>query len=109
MVSSSSTRRVTTWLVDLDFAGFRVIAFRHFQQHFCKVPQSPHRLGFDDERSRTVLTESDRFVRPGPRVRPVDSETGYHGPLPPALFEEVKRRFVELARSQRHKATIRSD
>jgi hypothetical protein len=56
-----------------------------------------------------VLTESNRFVWPGPDVRPLDSESGYHGPLPPALFEEVKLRFVELARSQRHQATIRTD
>ncbi|WP_245281535.1 plasmid maintenance toxin (PemK-like) [Rhizobium sp. AAP43] len=72
-------------------------------------PATKRRLGLDDERSWIVLTESNRFVWPGPDVRPVDSECGYHGPLPPALFEEVKRRFVELARSQRHKATIRSD
>jgi hypothetical protein len=67
------------------------------------------RLGLDEERSWIVLTESNRFVWPGPDIRPVDSVTGYHGAVPPALFDEVKRRFVELARSQRHKATIRSD
>jgi len=67
------------------------------------------RLGLDDERSWIVLTESNRFVWPGPDMRPVDSDTGYCGPLPPALFDEVKRRFVELARSQRHRATSRSE
>ncbi len=67
------------------------------------------RLGLDDERSWIVLTESNRFVWPGPDVRPIDSETGYHGPLLPALFYEAKRRFVELARGERHKATVRSD
>lgn len=67
------------------------------------------RLGLDDERSWIVLIESNRFVWPGPDMRPVDSESGYHGPLPPALFEDVKRRFVELAKSQRHRATLRSD
>lgn len=36
------------------------------------------RLGLDDERSWIVLTESNRFVWPGPDMRPVDSETGYH-------------------------------
>lgn len=72
-------------------------------------PATKRRLGLDDERSWIVLTESNRFVWPGPDVRPVDSEGGYHGPLPPALFEEVKRRFVELAKSRRHKATVRSD
>lgn len=36
-----------------------------------------------------------------PAVRPLDTDSGYHGPLPPALFEKVKCRFVGLARSQR--------
>jgi hypothetical protein len=66
------------------------------------------RLGLDDARSWIVLTESNRFVWPGPDIRPVDSETGYYGAVPPAWFDEVKRRFVELARSQRHWATVRS-
>lgn len=67
------------------------------------------RLGLDDDRSWIVLTESNRFVWPGPNVRPLDTDTGYHGPLPPALFAEVKRRFVELARAQRHQAAARSE
>ncbi len=70
---------------------------------------SKRRLGLDDERSWIVLTESNRFVWPGPDMRPVDSDTGYFGPLPPALFAEVKRRFVELARAQRHRATPRNE
>lgn len=32
-------------------------------------------------------------------MRPVESDTGYFGPVPPALFDEVKRRFMERARS----------
>lgn len=72
-------------------------------------PATKRRLGLDDERSWIVLTESNRFVWPGPDMRPVDSDTGYFGPLPPALFAEVKRRFVALARSQRHRATMRTE
>lgn len=72
-------------------------------------PATKRRLGLDDERSWIVLTESNRFVWPGPDVRPVDSETGYFGPLPSALFAEVKRRFVELARAQHHRVTPRSE
>lgn len=67
------------------------------------------RLGLDGERSWIMLSESNRFVWPGPDIRPVNSGSGYFGPLPPALFAEVKRRFVELARAQRHKAVARSD
>lgn len=58
------------------------------------------RLNLDDERSWIVLTESNRFVWPGPDVRPLESATGYFGPLPPALFTEVKRRFVAIARRE---------
>jgi hypothetical protein len=72
-------------------------------------PATKRRLGLDSERSWIVLTESNRFVWPGPDMRPVDSDDGYHGPLPPALFAEVKRRFIELARAQRHRATGRSE
>ncbi|RWB51054.1 plasmid maintenance toxin (PemK-like) [Mesorhizobium sp.] len=67
------------------------------------------RLRLDFERSWIVLTESNRFVWPGPDIRPVDTESGYYGPLPPALFAEVKRRFVELAKSDAHKSAPRTD
>jgi len=66
------------------------------------------RLRLDDERSWIVLTESNRFVWPGPDLRPFDTDTGYCGPLPPALFAEVKHRFILLARSRRHLAVPRS-
>lgn len=72
-------------------------------------PATKRRLGLDDERSCIVFTESNRFVWPGPDVRAIDSGTAYFGPLPPALFTEVKRRFVELARAQRQRAPARSE
>lgn len=56
------------------------------------------RLGLDAARSWIVLSESNRFVWPGPDLRPVASDSGYYGPLPPALFDAVRRRFVALAR-----------
>jgi hypothetical protein len=59
-----------------------------------------NRLRLDDERSWIVLTESNRFVWPGPDLRAVDSESGYYGALTPGLFAEVKRRFVAIARGQ---------
>lgn len=72
-------------------------------------PATKRRLGLDDERSWIVLSESNRFAWPGPDIRPVDSDNGYFGPLPPALFAEVKRRFAELARAQRHRPTARTE
>jgi hypothetical protein len=75
-----------------------------------EIPASvKRRLRLDDERSRIVLNESNRFVWPGPDLRPVDTETGYFGPLSPALFAEIKRRFVELARRQAHAAVTRTE
>ncbi|GLU28031.1 hypothetical protein Brsp01_32640 [Brucella sp. NBRC 12950] len=67
------------------------------------------RLGLDEERSWIVLSESNRFAWPGPDLRPVDGETGYYGPVPPALFAEIRQRFVALARSARHRQTHRSE
>lgn len=69
------------------------------------------RLRLDEERSWIVLTESNRFVWPGPDVRPPPIETadGYYGPLPPNLFAEVRRRFVALARGQAHASVVRSE
>jgi hypothetical protein len=55
-----------------------------------------------------VLTESNRFAWPGPDLRPTDSADGYYGPLPPALFAEVKRKFVEPARSGLHVSAART-
>lgn len=66
------------------------------------------RLGLDDVPSWIVLTESNRFVWPGPDIRPVDTESGYYGALPPALFKEVREKFVATVKDQRHKATSRS-
>lgn len=66
-----------------------------------EIPQASHqRLGLDDERSWIVLTESNSFAWPGPDLRPLDTDTGYYGPLPPKLFDEVKRRFVAIVRGE---------
>ncbi len=75
-----------------------------------EVPQSvKRRLGMDGDRSWIVLTESNRFIWPGPDIRPVDTKDGYYGPLPPALFAQVKRQFVALARSASHMPVLRSE
>lgn len=59
------------------------------------------RLRLDGERSWIVLTESNRFAWPGPDIRPLDTESDYYGPLPPALFAAVKRRFVAMRQGKR--------
>lgn len=66
------------------------------------------RLGLDAGRSWIVLTESNRFTWPGPDLRPTETASGYHGELPPALFAEVRRRFVAIARGETAGTTHRS-
>jgi hypothetical protein len=56
------------------------------------------RLGLDDERSWIVLTEANRFVWPGPDLRPTiagNASTVAYGLLPRTLFKDVTTRFYE--------------
>ncbi len=72
-------------------------------------PLVKRRLGMDDGRSWILLAESNRFVWPGPDLRPLDTKSGYFRAVPPVLFAEVKRRFVELARGGAHVGVDRTD
>lgn len=67
------------------------------------------RLKLDKERSWIVLTESNRFIWPGPDVRPVNSADGYLGPLPPSLFRQVKDQFIALVKAAAHQPVARTD
>jgi len=67
------------------------------------------RLGLDDDRSWVVLTDSNRFIWPGPDLRPTvpgDVSTVAYGHLPRALFLEVRERFA-LAIERRLAAVVR--
>ena len=58
------------------------------------------RLKLDDARSWVVLTEANRFVWPGPDLRPLrpgEPETVSYGALPYRLFEDIRLRFIEAA------------
>ncbi len=55
------------------------------------------RLGLDDVRSWVVLTEANRFVWPGPDLRPLqpgDATSVAYGPLPYGLFEQIRLKFI---------------
>jgi hypothetical protein len=55
------------------------------------------RLGLDDSRSWVLLTEANRFVWPGPDLRPSrrgDASSVAYGLLPYALFEEIRSKFI---------------
>ncbi len=70
------------------------------------------RLNLDDERSWIVLTEANRFVWPGPDLRPAirgNASSMAYGILPSRFYAEVLARFIELADTRRAKITPRTD
>ena len=70
------------------------------------------RLGLDDERSWVVLTEANRFIWPGPDLRPstsADPASASYGPLPFALFEEVRTKFIVAIKLRRASVIPRSE
>ncbi len=77
--------------------------------HAVEIPAATkRRLGLDDARSWIVLTEANRFVWPGPDLRSVGHSRSFaYGSLPFRLFEDVRMRFVALARARRTRAVAR--
>ena len=70
------------------------------------------RLGLDDERSWVVLSEANRFIWPGPDLRPLrpgDAASVAFGLLPFSLFETIRRRFIAAIRAQRTATVRRSE
>jgi hypothetical protein len=68
-----------------------------------EIPQAVKRaLGLDAERSWIVVSEGNDFVWPGPDLRPhqgANLSTITYGMLPPRLFENVRRQFLDLLTS----------
>jgi len=73
--------------------------------------QAKARLGLDSERSWIVLTEANRFIWPGPDLRPVGSnlETVAYGLLPHKFFNQVRDSFVAILKAGRARAISRTD
>jgi hypothetical protein len=70
------------------------------------------RLGLDDERFWVVLSEANRFLWPGPDLRPArqgDARTVAYGQLPYALFEEIRKKFISAVRARRAAVVPRSE
>ena len=70
------------------------------------------RLGLDDERFWVVLSEANRFLWPGPDLRPArqgDARTVAYGQLPYTLFEEIRRKFIAAIRARRASVVPRSE
>ncbi len=56
------------------------------------------RLGLDAARSWVVVSEVNRFVWPGPDLRPASRAAWDYGFLPGALLREVRARMLEHRR-----------
>jgi hypothetical protein len=70
------------------------------------------RLRLDDERSWVVISEANRFTWPGPDLRPIapgDPASIAYGPLPFALFEEIRVKFIAALKARRARAVSRSE
>ena len=70
------------------------------------------RLGLDGERSWIVFAEANRFVWPGPDLRPLpgrDISTIAYGVLPPKFFELLKARLLQAAQARRTRIAPRTD
>jgi hypothetical protein len=67
-------------------------------------PVVKRRLGLDVDRCWAVASEVNRFVWPGPDLRPVsrgEPDRFDYGLLPPALFRRVRDRLLACAAAQR--------
>lgn len=68
--------------------------------HAVEIPTATKaRLGLDDERSWIVVTEANRFIWPGPDLRPAkpgDPASVSFGLLPQALYDKVREAWLAL-------------
>ncbi len=76
-----------------------------------ELPQAiKRRLGLDDARSWIVTTEMNRFVWPGPDVRPAPrEETPLYGCIPATLYEALRAEIVRNATANKMRLPRRTD
>jgi hypothetical protein len=70
------------------------------------------RLGLDEARSWVVLSEANRFIWPGPDLRPMtvgDSATVAYGQLPYQFVETLRLRFVALLKARKARTVQREE
>lgn len=70
------------------------------------------RLGLDAERSWVIVSEVNRFVWPGPDLRPISR--GQHdrfdyGMLPPRLFQQIQEQLLSHASAQKLQRVSRTE
>lgn len=69
-------------------------------------------LGLDEARSWIVVSEINRFIWPGPDLRPVsraERERFEYGFLPPALFRQVLEKFKATVAARRLRTVPRTE
>ncbi|MEX2009513.1 MAG: hypothetical protein WEC41_04915 [Dongiaceae bacterium] len=74
-------------------------------------PKVKRRLGLDDDASWIIADEVNRFVWPGPDLRPVspqEPDRFDYGFLPEDIFAELRNKIVAVFRSRRLKVVPRS-
>jgi hypothetical protein len=69
------------------------------------------RLGLDSERSWVVLTEGNRFIWPGPDLRPAGGklDSVAYGLLPQAFFHQLRDRFIAILKAGQARAISRTE
>ena len=70
------------------------------------------RLGLDEGRSWIVLTEANRFIWPGPDLRPTvkgDLDSVAYGALPEAFFIAMRNKFVAILKAKQAKLVSRTE
>ena len=74
------------------------------EQAFEIPPITKQRLGLDGERSWIIVSEANRFVWPGPDLRPQpgkDMSTVVYGILPPKFFYALLKKYLSALRANR--------
>jgi len=69
------------------------------------------RLGLDDERSWVALSEANRFVWPGPDLRPFqpgNAASVVYGMLPYNLFETIRLKFIAALKARATRSVPRT-
>ncbi len=75
-----------------------------------EIPLSTkRRLGLDEARSWIVVSEVNRFVWPGPDLRPIDPERFDYGVLPPVFFQQMLRRMADYLAAKGLAVVARSE
>ena len=85
----------------------------HNQDHAVELPtDTKRRLGLDEQRSWIVVTDANRFVWPGPDLRPrVPGDRGSvaYGHLPRALFRQVRDKLADAIEKRLAGVVTRTD